>query len=238
MGQRGRPRSFDRTLALDKALIAFWRGGFEATSMSDLVAAMGINAPSIYAAFRSKDALFVEAVQRYNDAYAWVLFQALKEAPDAAAGLRAMFEAAVALFTRPDTPGGCFVVNSVASNSPRTLAVQLMLKQLRREQSQQIAARLSEDVEQGRLRNDTPIQELAGLYTAMLQGLAHGARDGLSKPYLRGISEQSQSILSPWIEERKRHPGTIPVMPLHAVLPEETMSHVKVSNEASGGDLV
>ncbi len=199
MAERGRPRSFDRTQALDKALMAFWRRGFEATSMNDLVAAMGINSPSIYAAFGSKEALFAEAVQHYNAAYAEGLLQALQDAPDAASGLQAMFEAAVQLFTRPDTPGGCFVVNSVASNSPSGAVAERMLKRLRRERSQQIAKRLREDVAKGRLRDDTPVPELADLYAAILQGLAQAARDGVNKRRLRGICRRSQSILSPWI---------------------------------------
>ncbi len=201
MAERGRPRSFDRTQALDKALKAFWRGGFEATSMNDLVAAMGINSPSIYAAFGSKDALFVEAVAHYNSAYADRLLQALKDAPDVASGLQAMLEAAVQLFTRPDTPGGCFIVSSVASNSPHRPAAERLLKRLRRERSQQIAERLRADVAKGRLRDDTPVQELADLYAAILQGLAQAARDGVSKRRLRGISRHLQSVLSPWIVE-------------------------------------
>jgi len=201
VAERGRPRSFDRTQALDKALKAFWRGGFEATSMNDLVAAMGINSPSIYAAFGSKDALFVEAVAHYNTAYADRLLQALKDAPDAASGLQAMLEAAVQLFTRPDTPGGCFIVSSVASNSPNGPAAERLLKRLRRERSQQIAERLRADVAKGRLRDDTPVQELADLYAAILQGLAQAARDGVSKRRLRGISRHLQSVLSPWIVE-------------------------------------
>jgi len=199
MAERGRPRSFDRTQALDKALMAFWRRGFEATSMNDLVAAMGINSPSIYAAFGSKDALFAQAVQHYNVAYADGLFRALKGAPDAARGLQAMLEAAIELFTRPDTPRGCFIVDSVASNSPGDPAAEQMLKRLRRERSAQIAERLRDDVAQGRLRDDTPVQELADLYTAILQGLAQAARDGVSKRRLRGVSTRSLSILSPWI---------------------------------------
>ncbi len=199
MAERGRPRSFDRTQALDKALKAFWRRGFEATSMTDLVAAMGINSPSIYAAFGPKEALFAEAVQHYKAAYADGLLQALQEAPDAASGLQAMLEAAVQLFTRPDTPGGCFVVNSVASNAPSGPVVERMLKRLRRERSEQIAKQLRKDVATGRLRVDTPVQELADVYAAILQGLAQAARDGVSQRRLRGICRRSQSILSPWI---------------------------------------
>src|SRR5438552_101336 len=59
---RGRPREFDREAALEQAIDVFWRHGYEATSVSDLTAAMNINPPSLYAAFGDKEKLFLEAV--------------------------------------------------------------------------------------------------------------------------------------------------------------------------------
>ncbi|WP_111781499.1 TetR/AcrR family transcriptional regulator [Agrobacterium tumefaciens] len=199
MAERGRPRNFDRTQALEGALMAFWRKGFEATSMNDLVRAMGINSPSIYAAFGSKEALFGETVRLYNTAYADGLLQALTNTPDAASGVSAMFEAAVELFTRPNLPGGCFVVTSIASNAPNGPETEQTLKQLRQERSEQIGKRLVEDMRCGRLRDDTPIQELSDLYAAILQGLAQAARDGVGKERLTKLSEHSTNLIAPWI---------------------------------------
>jgi AcrR family transcriptional regulator len=202
MAERGRPRSFDRAEALDRALMAFWRNGFAATSMNDLVKAMGINSPSIYAAFGSKEALFAEAVRHYHATYADELPQALESAPDAAAGIEAMLEAAVTLFTHPDRPHGCFVVNSVASNAPNGIETEQTLKALRQERSKQIAMRLTEDVRGGRLRDDTPIQELSDLCAAILQGLAQAARDGLAKERLLTIPRHSRALISPWMADK------------------------------------
>ena len=61
----GRPREFDRDVALQEAMLVFWRKGFLATSMNDLCDAMGIRSPSLYAAFGSKEALYIEAVGHY-----------------------------------------------------------------------------------------------------------------------------------------------------------------------------
>jgi AcrR family transcriptional regulator len=61
----GRPLSFDRDAVLEKAMRAFWESGYETTSISDLTAAMGVTAPSIYAAFGDKKGLFLEALRRY-----------------------------------------------------------------------------------------------------------------------------------------------------------------------------
>ena len=66
MAARGRPRGFDRDSALRCAMLLFWERGYEATSISDLTAAMGINSPSLYAAFGSKEALFRESIELYG----------------------------------------------------------------------------------------------------------------------------------------------------------------------------
>src|SRR5947208_4189147 len=75
----GRPRSFDLDKALDRALAVFWRKGYEGASLTDLTQAMGINRPSLYAAFGSKEELFRKAIDRYAEGPAGYVREALKE---------------------------------------------------------------------------------------------------------------------------------------------------------------
>ena len=75
----GRPRLFDLELALDRALNVFWRKGYEGTSLADLTDEMGINRPSLYAAFGNKEALFRRAMERYEQKTASCLRSALDE---------------------------------------------------------------------------------------------------------------------------------------------------------------
>src|SRR5262245_59406118 len=75
--QRGRPREFDTDQALDRALEVFWRKGYEGASISELTEAMGINRPSLYAAFGNKEELFRKALDRYVQGPAAYTYEAL-----------------------------------------------------------------------------------------------------------------------------------------------------------------
>ena len=63
---RGRPRSFDCEAALESAMQVFWEKGYDAASLTDLTEAMGINPPSLYAAFGDKERLYLAAVEMYR----------------------------------------------------------------------------------------------------------------------------------------------------------------------------
>ncbi|MGH8592067.1 MAG: TetR/AcrR family transcriptional regulator, partial [Gammaproteobacteria bacterium] len=110
----GRPRAFDVDKALDRALQVFWRKGYEGTSLPDLTEAMGINRPSLYAAFGNKEALFRKALDRYADGPAAYFREAL-EAPTARAVVERLLLGAVDLLTDPRHPPGCLVVQGALS---------------------------------------------------------------------------------------------------------------------------
>src|SRR3954465_8975939 len=115
---RGRPRAFDRAAALAQATRLFWEKGYEATSISDLTAAMGIGAPSLYAAFGSKEALYTEALNYYCESNAplvWKRFFAADTAREAV--LSFLVDSAAALTGAvADIPRGCMVtLSSVGS---------------------------------------------------------------------------------------------------------------------------
>src|SRR2546423_9970140 len=104
----GRPRAFDVDLALDRALHVFWRKGYEGASLSDLTQAMGINRPSIYAAFGDKEALFRKVLDRYAEGPTAHVMKALEHA-DARVAMERLLLGAADAATSPSWPAGCLM---------------------------------------------------------------------------------------------------------------------------------
>jgi len=107
----GRPREFDADKALDRALKVFWRKGYEGASLPDLTKAMGINRPSLYAAFGNKEALFRKAIDRYVEISACHVRLALQE-PTARQVVQRLWQESIDLITNSRNPRGCFLVQS------------------------------------------------------------------------------------------------------------------------------
>src|SRR6202140_2280507 len=110
----GRPRAFDAEKALDRAMQVFWRKGYLGTSLSDLTDAMGINRPSLYAAFGNKKSLFRKVLDRYSKGPSVYLSEALRE-PTARAVVERVLHGVVDLLTDPRTPATCLWVHGALS---------------------------------------------------------------------------------------------------------------------------
>uniref|UniRef100_UPI00057C2E1B TetR/AcrR family transcriptional regulator n=1 Tax=Enterobacter sp. Bisph1 TaxID=1274399 RepID=UPI00057C2E1B len=119
---RGRPREFDRTDALNKAMKLFWQKGYTATSMSDLYEAMGIKSPSLYAAFGSKEDLYDEVLRHYEQCIAPAIWGDMQSEPSAKQAIAHWLERSAETLTRCDLPHGCMVtLSAVASEGHERL---------------------------------------------------------------------------------------------------------------------
>ncbi len=186
----GRPLSFDRDVALREAMLAFWRHGYQTTSISDLTAAMGVTAPSIYAAFGNKRRLFLEAVNLYiGDPSAmdeWV-----HAAPTAQDAARSLLVASAERFTGEATPPGCLLASATASGSAACAEVMAAVSQVRRRIETALRQRIERDVTSGSLPEATCSDALAGMVMAIIQGMSVLARDGAGRQKLLAITEQT-----------------------------------------------
>jgi AcrR family transcriptional regulator len=186
MARRGRPRGFDREYALRQAMEVFWELGYEGATLTDLQQAMGgITAPSFYAAFRSKEELFREAVELYSRTLGLPMMTALDETPTARAAIEALLQAAVEAFTKPGKPRGCMLVLGAMNSMPGNKSVKDYLRGLRARRRRTIQHRLRRGVAEGELSPGLDLIALGSFYTTVVDGLAIQARDGASRAALK-----------------------------------------------------
>jgi len=177
---RGRPRQFDREAALDAAMEVFWLKGYEGASIAALTEAMGINPPSLYAAFGDKDQLFLEAVARYVNARVDSCPYAMETTAYAAMD-RLLTYMAEELVTTEDHPRGCMMMMAAATSANASPKVQQALADMRAASRERIRARIRRGIADGDVPPGTDAGALADFYSAVLTGMSQQARDGASR---------------------------------------------------------
>lgn len=116
-----RPREFDTTQALDRAMRVFWAQGFEATSLCDLLCAMGLSKSSLYETFGSKHELYLATLDHYNRTVtAKHVATAIGAHASPKAGIAAVFDGLIdSMVTSQGGCCGCFLNNSAVEVAPR-----------------------------------------------------------------------------------------------------------------------
>ncbi|WP_432941064.1 TetR/AcrR family transcriptional regulator [Kribbella sp. CA-253562] len=187
--RRGRPRSFDREAALEQALLTFWEQGYDSTSVADLTAALGIGAPSLYAAFGDKRTLFDEAVTAYQAKYGEFTKRALDEEPTARAAIARILREAAVAYTEPGHPRGCLIISAAQNTIPASADVHEQLRAIRAGNVSALQERIQADVDAGVLPSTTDARALAVFVGATIQGMSQQARDGATRADLEAVAE-------------------------------------------------
>ncbi|WP_024890002.1 TetR/AcrR family transcriptional regulator [Luteimonas huabeiensis] len=192
---RGRPRSFDRDAALRRAMEVFWAKGYEATQLADLLAATGINPPSFYAAFGSKDALYREAVDLYLATVGAGSMKALAETGDVRGAIEGMLIAGLDTALASPSSGGCMVSLGLYNCQDRNAPLREHMRELRHGTLRLIRQRLERGVADGELPAGADLDRLAAYFVTILQGLSFQAQDGARRETLLGIVETAMAAL-------------------------------------------
>lgn len=197
MADRGRPRSFDRDVALTRAMEVFWAQGYEGASISDLTAAMGIGSPSLYAAFGSKEALFSEAVDLYGAVEGPEIWRAVETATTAREAAQGFLTATARAFSRPGKPRGCMVVLSQLNPTQASASVCEALRRRRLDGQCGLEARFRQAVESGELAARVDPAALAAFFVTVQQGMSVQARDGAGEDALLKIADGAMAAWEP-----------------------------------------
>lgn len=202
----GRPRQFDAQAALRAALEVFWRLGYEGASLGDLTEAMGIQRPSLYAAFGNKEQLFHKALDLYGREQGSFLQTALEKtlARDVA---ESFLQGALATQTRETGPRGCLsVINSAACGRDAAPVRDAVLSRVT-EARAALRARFERAVSEGDLPDNIDPAALARQLIAVSQGMALQAGAGATLAELQGVVDLTLRMLPPRRKRQKKPAG-------------------------------
>lgn len=192
--KRGRPRAFDKEQALEKAMGVFYEKGFEGASLDDLTAAMGINRPSLYAAFGNKEALFEEVLKCYTQPNFAYIREVLFEAPTAKAGFQAILNLMVEVLSsardQQKQMKGCLVTNStVLACRESNQDLSSSLKSIHEAQQALFYERLQVGAEAAEFSASEDLQALAHYLNGVILGMGVLARAQQSEAVLKNIAK-------------------------------------------------
>lgn len=186
----GRPRAFDMDTALEKALEVFWRKGYDGTSLTDLTEAMGINKPSLYAAFGNKEQLFLKAIELYESRPCAFFMPALEKATAYQVAEHMLYGAAANMANK-DQPQGCVVIQGALSCSEAAAAVKEALINRRLDGQKKLVQRFERAKAEGDLPLSVDAETLARYLGTVLQGMAIQANNGATSEQLRQVAEMT-----------------------------------------------
>lgn len=186
---RGRPKTFDRSVALHQALKLFWERGYIGTSFDDLIGAMGISPSSFYNSFGSKERLYREATEAYAAQSSKWFAAELEAATDTRTAFHQMLKKGTQEITRTDLPTGCMISLACTQVPPALNSVRQMMAEYRCGAEAAMAERIQRGIDEGDMPKSTNVQALAAFYSALSRGMAILARDGASRDRLLEIVE-------------------------------------------------
>jgi AcrR family transcriptional regulator len=185
---RGRPRVFDMDEALDKALKIFWEKGYEGASLAEFTVTLGINKPSLYAAFGNKEELFQKALSKYTLGPASFVKEIISEPTAFKVAQSFLFKAADFL-TSTSHPKGCMVVQAAISIGDNSSRVKNLLIKYRLNYEQLLSVRFEKAVIDGDLTEGAKPKLLAKYLATLHQGMSIQATSGATKEELLEIAK-------------------------------------------------
>ncbi|MGO1057093.1 TetR/AcrR family transcriptional regulator [Crossiella sp. CA198] len=184
----GRPREFDVDAGLDAALRVFWRQGYAGAALTDLTEAVGVNRPSLYAAYGNKAELFRRALAHYSTHYATHLNEALAQ-PTAREAVEVFLRGAVTVTTTKGCPRGCLGVQGALVAGPENEEIREELAQWRRDGELALRERFRRARLAGELPSTVDPADLARYVGTVGFGMSVQATGGASRAQLERVVE-------------------------------------------------
>ncbi len=199
---RGRPRAYDPEQALDRALHAFWKGGYSGTSLDTLAAATGLNRPSLYAGLGDKRTIYIKAMRRFKEHARAHFGAALAAQPDDqsfADVIARYLRAAIEVDGPQDETGvsGCAVISTATAEALTDPEIRQVLEDVLEEMDVQLFDRLRSARDSGELPADADIEALGFLMTSTAHSIGIRSRAGQAKQDMEGLVDALALALCP-----------------------------------------
>jgi len=189
MATRGRPRTFDESAALDKAMRVFWERGYEAAGVDDLAKAMGISMSTFYSSFGDKEKLFLSSLDKYETEKRGYAADVLARDQPAALAFQELLEEAAHQLTREDQPLGCMLTLALHNCSPQMEPLRQNLNKRRAATVDAFESRLKEAQASHEFDAKIDIRGLACFLANTMQGMSLQARAGATRKDLIKVSQ-------------------------------------------------
>ena len=186
---------------------AFWKKGYEGTSLSDLTAAMEINPPSLYRTFGNKEALFWKVLERFGEGPAAYVTDCLKE-PTAFEVVKARLYGSVQVMADPKHPWGCMGTQAAATCGDEGESVRKGLISVRAKTQAAMAERFERVKAEGDLPKDCDAKALACYIATLVLGISLQAASGVSRKELLQIVEDTLAAWPVLIHNGRGRPSS------------------------------
>lgn len=193
--QTGRPLEFDPELALEAAMTVFWQQGFEATSLADLLQAMGLSKSSFYNEFGSKQQLFEACLERFRGRQVGRMREGLSSAASPLDFVRGMLLTNAAEARQDGPRRGCLIMNTATEFAGRDPAVAGLVSSAARDFASMFRVAVEMAQEQGEIRRDADPETLAGYLLTTMAGLRTMVKAGLPANEIEQIVEVALKAL-------------------------------------------
>ncbi len=190
-----RPKAFNEEEVIDKAVEIFWAKGYEATSMQDLIDAMGIQRGSLYGTFGSKQQLFLKSLKRYSVTVVKKLLEILESKPSAIESIELFFSQLVEHLLTAGELRSCLVTNSAIERGLRDEETRQLVLKLLNALEDGFYKTLLRAKENGELSTELDLKVVANYLTSSMQGLLVMGKVCSERSVLEGINQMTLSIL-------------------------------------------
>ncbi len=190
-----RQKEFDKDQALEKAMHQFWQKGYEATSVRDLIQALGISSSSMYDTFGDKQAIYLAALQKYRTIEYALFAQMLSDSTSLQETIQLLFDRLIDNLLADEDQRGSFTVNAIIELGARDPQVADQIQQHFTDISQLFAIYINKAQQDGKLSNKHNPADLARFLLYNMYSLSSMVRIHPNRTQMEGISTVVVSIL-------------------------------------------